>query len=273
MKKRKLSVKKTIVFIIFICSVCLLIISGYKLVMKMIDEKKINSQLEKLNISSIVNEVNSDNAQIIKQSDVVDGKDPYWGYIKMPFISVDFSELLEINNDTRGWIKVNGTNINYPIVQASDNSFYLNHAFDKSYNSAGWVFMDYRNNASVFDKNTIIYAHGMYNGTMFGSLKNIVNSNWYSNSDNYIVKLSTVDENTLWQVFSVYHIKTTSDYLKTDFKDNKSYQKFLDMLMKRSIYDFNTSVNSNDKIVTLSTCFDKKEKVVMHAKLIKKEAR
>ena len=73
----------------------------------------------------------------------------------MNMIDINFNELKNINNDVKGWIKVNGTNINYPFVQSKNNKYYLTHSFDKSYNSAGWLFLDYRNN----NKNTIIYAH------------------------------------------------------------------------------------------------------------------
>ena len=64
----------------------------------------------------------------------------------MNLIDVDFTELKQTNSDVIGWIQVNGTNINYPFVQTNDNSYYLTHAFNKSYNDAGWVFLDYRNN-------------------------------------------------------------------------------------------------------------------------------
>ena len=130
--------------------------------------------------------------------------------------------------------------------------------------------MDYRNNISVLDKNTIIYAHGRLDNTMFGSLKNILTSGWLNNKNNYIVKLSTEYENNLWQVFSVYKIKTTNDYLQISFISNESFLEFTDKLIKRSNFNFNTKVNENDKILTLSTCYNEKEKVVLHAKLIKK---
>ena len=191
----------------------------------------------------------------------------------MDLIDVDISNLKQTNAQTKGWIKVNGTNINYPFVQAKDNDYYLTHSFDKKYNKAGWVFLDYRNTLEPNDKNTILYAHGRYDNTMFGSLKNILKSNWYKNKNNYIVKLSTETENTLWQVFSVYHIKTTSDYIQTEFYSDEEYQSFLNTLLKRSAYNFNTSLNESDRILTLSTCYNEKERVVMHAKLIKKEIR
>ena len=108
----------------------------------------------------------------------------------MNLLNVDFTELKNINSNTKGWIQVNGTNINYPFVQANDNNYYLTHSYDNSYNSAGWVFMDYRNNVENLSKNTILYAHGRLDTTMFGSLRNITKSKWFNDSNNYIVKTS-----------------------------------------------------------------------------------
>ena len=187
----------------------------------------------------------------------------------MNLIDADFNELKQINKEVKGWIQVNGTNINYPYVQASDNDFYLNHSFDKSSNGAGWIFMDYRNNSQEFDKNTIIYGHGRSNTSMFGTLKNILKSSWFKDSNNYVIKLATEQENSLWEVFSVYKIPTTSDYLQIKFSSNEEFQNFANKLIERSAYNFNTPVNSTDKIITLSTCWNDEEKVVMHAKLIK----
>lgn len=201
-----------------------------------------------------------------------DKSDDYWDYIKMDMLSVDFDKLMKKNSDTVGFIKVNGTNINYPVVQSDNNKYYLTHAYNKSKNSAGWIFADYRNNMKDFDKNTIIYGHGRLNNTMFGSLKNILNSKWYNDKDNYIVKFSTKYENTLWRVFSVYSIEAESYYITTEFTDQE-YEKFLKTISERSVKDFNTSVTTSDKIITLSTCKDVagKKRVVMHAKLIKVE--
>ena len=196
---------------------------------------------------------------------------PIWDYIKMNLIDVEFSDLYELNHDVKGWIQVNGTNINYPFVQTTDNKYYLTHSFDKTYNSAGWVFLDYRNNLDDLDKNTIIYAHGRLDSTMFGSLKNILKSGWLNDTNNYVIKLSTQKHNTLWQVFSVYHIPTTNDYIKVNFNYNEEFNEWASMLLNRSAYNFNTTVNENDNVLTLSTCYNNNEKVVLHAKLIKIE--
>ena len=187
--------------------------------------------------------------------------------MKLKFIDVDINKLKTFNPDTIGFIKVMGTNINYPFVQTLDNDYYLNRSYDKTYNNAGWIFLDYRNN-EFNDKNTIIYGHGRINGTMFGSLKDTLKSSWQSNKDNYIIKISTEKENSIWQIFSVYKIATTSDYLQTTFSDNE-FESFINLIKGRSSYNFETNVTNEDKVLTLSTCYNDNDKMVVHAKLIK----
>lgn len=272
MKKRKIKIKwgnLTIFLIILICT-AIFIISIVNILKWTIDNKKTDKQTEIITNIKVIEEVNDDeNTEIIEQPITIDKNAPYWNFIKMNLIDADFNELKQINKDVKGWIQVNGTNINYPYVQASDNDFYLNHSFDKSSNGAGWIFMDYRNNPQEFDKNTIIYGHGRSNTSMFGTLKNILKSSWFKDSNNYVIKLATEQENSLWEVFSVYKIPTTSDYLQIKFSSDEEFQNFANKLIERSAYNFNTPVNSTDKIITLSTCWNDEEKVVMHAKLIK----
>ena len=273
-KRYKLKWKNLIALIIFLVAFVFLIKSGVDLINYFIDTNKTNDEIKEIEDVAEIKEVpDSEETEIIEQPEEIPESNPYWDYIKMNLISVNFDELLKLNNETKGWIQVNGTNINYPFVQTDNNDYYLTHSYNKSYNQAGWVFMDYRNNTENLDRNTILYAHGMNNKTMFGSLRNILSSSWYNNTNNHIIKLSTPTENTLWQVFSVYHIETTNDYIQTEFASDEEYQTFLDMLKGRSAVEFDTTVNTTDKILTLSTCYNKTDKVVMHAKLIKKEAR
>ena len=273
-KRRKLKWKNIIILIIILICLIFLIISIKDIIKWKIDSNKTDKQLNAIQEIVEIEEVDeTEEVEIIKQDEEIPQANPYWDYIKMNLINVNFNELKKINSNTKGWIQVNGTNINYPFVQAKDNKYYLTHSFDKSYNSAGWVFLDYRNNIEDLNKNTIIYAHGRLDVTMFGSLKNILKSGWLDNSDNYVVKLSTQNENTLWQVFSVYRIPTTNDYIKVNFNSNEEFKEWALMLMNRSAYNFNTTISENDTILTLSTCYDNDEKVVLHAKLIKKETR
>ena len=185
--------------------------------------------------------------------------------------SINFSELESINSDVVGWIQVNGTDINYPFVQTDDNSYYLTHSYSKDYNKSGWIFLDYRNNIYNFDKNTIIYGHSRYDSSMFGSLRNTLKKNWLNNEDNHKIYLSTKYGNTLWQVFSVYHLPNTNDYLATEFNDNEEFKNFIKLIKNRSIYNFNINVTENDKIITLSTCYRTDERMVMHAKLLEEQ--
>ena len=273
MKRRKIKIKwkNIILILIIITSSITLLISIFNIIKWKIDSNKTNYEITNIQENINVEEIqDTENTEIIEPVIEVPKENPYWDYINMNMINVDFNGLKRTNPDVVGWLKVNGTNINYPFVQSSDNNYYLTHSFNKSYNGGGWVFLDYRNNGTN-NKNTIIYAHGRSDKTMFGTLKNVLNNGWLNNTNNYVIKISTETENSLWQIFSVYRIPTTSDYLQTNFNDETEYQNFLDMIKDRSSHNFDTNVASTDNILTLSTCYNNSDKIVVHAKLIKKE--
>ena len=180
---------------------------------------------------------------------------------------VDFNTLKKVNSDTIAFLKVNGTQIEYPIVKTTNNEYYLNHSFDKKYNAAGWIFADYKNKFDGFDKNIVIYGHNRKNGTMFSTLKNILNKNWHEDEGNLKINLITEKDSFNYQVFSVYQIKKEEYYLQTNFNNDDRYLRFIEILKKRSIKDFNIDVNEEDQILTLSTCAnDNNYRVVLHAK-------
>lgn len=231
------------------------------------DNKKINDLEEEIQeiveVKEIEDEGETVNPPLEKESD-------YWYYVKVPFYDVDFTGLLEKNNDTVAYINVRGTNVNYPVVQTSNNDYYLTHAFDKSYNDAGWVYMDFRNNKNFTDFNTIIYGHGRLNKTVFGSLKTLLNKSWQNNKDNYILAISTPNINYIYQIFSIYTIPSETYYIQTSFKDDNRRNLWITEMNKRNTSIINSPANINDKIITLSTCLnDDGMRVVVHAKLIK----
>ena len=262
-KRKKLNVKNLCLLIFFLVMLIVFLFSLIKVIMWIIDNNNTNDIIKKVANTYEINEKSYDNEVIINENE----KDIYFDYMKLKFIDVDINKLKTFNPDTIGFIKVMGTNINYPFVQTIDNDYYLNRSYDKTYNNAGWIFLDYRNN-EFNDKNTIIYGHGRINGTMFGSLKDTLKSSWQSNKDNYIIKISTEKENSIWQIFSVYKIATTSDYLQTTFSDNE-FESFINLIKGRSSYNFETNVTNEDKVLTLSTCYNDNDKMVVHAKLIK----
>ena len=180
---------------------------------------------------------------------------------------VDFNLLKRQNSDTVAWIKVNGTNIEYPVVKAKDNEYYLTHSFDKSSNSAGWIFADYKNKFDGTDKNIVIYGHNRKDKSMFGSLRNILSSEWQNNSENTEITFVSENENCIYKVFSVYQIEKENYYIKTNFNSSSEFEKFLETIKTRSVKDFETPVSSADSILTLSTCAaNDNYRTVLHAK-------
>ena len=266
-KKRK---KLSLIILIIISSLLLstLTISLFNIFLWNKDNKANEKNLKVIKENTKITTIkDSDNTEFINKP--LDENDDYWYYSTFDLIDVDLKKLKEKNSDTIGWINVNNTNINYPFVRANDNDYYLHHSFDKSYNNAGWVFLDYRNNKDLTNKNNIIYGHHRVNNTMFTSLLNTLNQSWYTNKDNHIIRVSLENENSLWQIISVYKIPVESYYITTKFNTDNDFITFLDTISKRSIYDFNYNVNKDDKILTLSTCYDDDTRVVVHAKLIK----
>ena len=119
---------------------------------------------------------------------------------------IDFEKLKSINDQVVAWLKVYGTEVEYPVVQSKDNSYYLQRNLEKEYNVGGWIFADYKNKLDGTDRNIVIYGHNMKDSSMFGSLKKILEEEWYDNAENYIVEFITENEYQKYQVFSVYKI-------------------------------------------------------------------
>ena len=155
------------------------------------------------------------------------------------------------------------------VVKTTNNDYYLTHNFNKEYNSAGWIFADYKNKVDGTDKNLVIYGHNMRDDSMFGSLKWVINEDWYNNEDNKYITLITENETQVYEVFSVYQIEKEDYYIQTNFNTEKEFNTFAQTIKKRSKKDFNVDVNKEDNILTLSTCANNnKYRVVLHAKKI-----
>lgn len=217
------------------------------------------------NSKKIIEDINSD-VKIDDKTIEVNG-------VTANLIDTDISSLKKKNNDTIAWIKVNGTNVNYPVVKSTNNDYYLKHSFDNSYSQAGWIFMDYRNNIINFDDNTIIYGHNMLNQTMFSSLTNMLNESFFKTDDNNrYIYLTTENSSTLWKIFSIYVTNPETYYMNIDFSSKSDFSNFLNTIKSRSMYNLNEDVTANDKILTLSTCTNLNTKrLVVHAKLIYQE--
>ncbi len=238
-----------------------IVFSTYKIIRWQAESDVTNEVISTIQSTTTVREF-----QTIEVVPLEEERDPY---ANIKFIDVDLSSLKQTNPDTIGWINIPGTSINYPYVQTNDNEYYLHHSFNKRWTEAGWVFLDYRNQPALSDRNQVIYAHGRLDGSMFGSLQNVLNADWQNNADNHFIKIATETNNTLWAVFSTYRLPTTNDYMTVNFNNDTHFMEFIDMVKNRSTYNFNVDITADDHIITLSTCIGTNERMVIHAKLIK----
>lgn len=262
---------------VYVSLVSLIIIKSYEYVEKMsIDELNnsinngsyaadTNYELDKMNDKNNTNNNtnNSDNSNNSNSNNSNKTNSKY-NFEKV------FSKLKKINNETVGFLTVKGTNINYPVVQHNDNSYYLTKDFYKKKSSMGWIYMDYRNDSVNLSSNNIIYGHSMLNGTMFGTLRNVLTSNFRKNSENMIISYDTPNHEYKFKIFAGYRVNYTTDYLKTDFENKKEFDSFIKLIRGRSTFKTKDKVLYGDKIITLSTCAGNGEKrLVVHAVLIK----
>ena len=182
---------------------------------------------------------------------------------------INFKELKEINPETVGWVRVNNTNIDFPIVQHSDNTYYLKHNFYNEWNNSGWIFADSENSFETLDKNTIIYGHNMKNGEMFENLSYLLNDSWNFEKENLYFSFATEKKSYKAEIFSVYMKKATQLQIPSEFEDNEEFQEYIEEIKNSSIHDFDIDINKKDEIITLCTCGDtSKNRIVVHAKLI-----
>lgn len=172
-----------------------------------------------------------------------------------PTFTIDFDALKEINPDTVGWIKFDPepSQINYPLVQTTDNSTYLNKTFSDNENTVGAIFVNTYNNPDFNDRNTIIYGHRMNDSSMFHDLaKYEEKSFWEANPYFYIY---TPDGRKItYHIYAAGQVTETSDTYLTEFADDAAYQAFLDYTKQASAYDTGVDVTTSDTVVTLSTC-------------------
>ena len=185
------------------------------------------------------------------------------------FLSTNFTPLIEENSETVAWLYVTGTAINYPVVQTTDNSYYLSYNFNKEKNKAGWIFGDYRSDFKNLNRNTVIYGHNQTTSSMFGDLKKLIKTeNWFNTEENKYIYLNTPKASYVFEIVSVY-VTGDNKYIKHGLSNDKTYQEFIDYILENNtIEGLSTDVDIADKILTLSTCHSGK-RLSVQAKLIR----
>ena len=176
--------------------------------------------------------------------------------------------LKSINPDIYGWIKIDGTRVDYPVVQGKDNDYYLHYTFKKEYLYSGTLFVDYRNSKSLLrNYNTVIYGHNMTDGSMFNTLYNFKDRKFFENG---LIEVTTDEGLFIYEVFSAHVVNEKDPYFVTLFEDEEEFISFAEIMQMQSIYSKNINFAANDRVLTLSTCTNVRnyERFAVHARLI-----
>lgn len=241
--------KKIIRIILLIILICFMCYFSYNIYNYLSEEKaneKLNEDLIDIAITTTEIEIGEDNDNINE----------------MP-IEVNFEVLKQKNSDIVGWIYLENSPINFPVVQGKDNDYYLRRLIDGTYNIAGTIFMDYRNDKNMNDWNTIIYGHNMKNSTMFGTLLNYKEQSYY---DEHKI-MYYITENKKYEVELIAGYTESSDNIIYNISNNEYMKdKILEFAKNKSTFKSNVEINAEDKILTLSTCsydFDEARYILM----------
>ena len=230
------------IILVAIIIVCLSII-GYKYYNYNKDDK-LNSEIQDL--QPVINEASDLDNNFSGENDGQDqSKDG--DYVN----SANEEELKSINSDYKMWIQIENTNINYPVVQGSDNDYYLKHNFRKESNISGTVFVESANDIDN-DKNIILYGHNMRNGTMFNNITNYKEESFF-NEDN---KINIIMNNTLYEyeAFSVYVKNVSEVNLAIGFASEDEFINYAYNEAEESLYKKDVDFSAEDNLITLVTC-------------------
>src|SRR6056297_3285058 len=260
-----------ILIVVFIVSIGLLINSF----VKSYRANKLYAEARNIyykNIEEVLEqEITEENEENIEIPEEETPEEPGQEETTEPQAPVDISEF---NENVIGWINVNGTNIDYPVVQADDNDFYLDHNYKGEKDSYGSIYMDFRNVSVERDDNIIIYGHKIREGSMFSDLANYTNGNSYKDyfEKNNTIILDLNGGRTTWEIYSAYVVNLDQEdyYLYTIYKDKQNYLDFVEETKERSLVKKDIEITEDDTIISLVTCnfwYDN-ARVILHGKLV-----
>jgi sortase B len=260
--------------------VCGLVYFGYNLFLE-INYNRINQNIQ--NETSIYvrfedkqqDDIFDDSNFPTKSIDVEDNNDATifgpnekFKYNSMKFIHVDFDKLRQKNEESVAWIMVPNTKINYSVVQHKDNDFYLDHNLNKDYNTAGWIFGDYRCRFDILGYNTVIYGHNRRDESMFGQLHKMLEPDRFKDKKNRYIYVTTPLKSYVFEVFSVYTTEPNNEYNLAGFETSDAFNTYeKDISQKNTIKILDGNLISGSKVLTLSTCSNN-DRLVVHAQLI-----
>lgn len=169
-------------------------------------------------------------------------------------------KLQSINSEIKAWIKIDETDINYPVMQTADNEYYMTHNYKKEYSANGSIFLDKDYDWNLPSTNLLLYGHNNKNGTMFEELIKYENKYFYEQHP--IIKMTTNKEDSEYEIIAVFlsrvYYKTEKDvfryYYFINAKNKQEFENYVKNSKKESIYDTGKTAEYGDQLLTLSTC-------------------
>ncbi len=170
------------------------------------------------------------------------------------YLRVNYDLLKQTNSDFAAWIDIPDTKISYPVVYPpnEDNEFYLHTTFEKQYNFAGSIFLDYRSDPSWNGRNTVLYGHRMNDGSMFAALgKYLEKPFWETHREIHIYTAKGI---RIYDIFACYVAHVTDECYTFSFDSDDHFSNWVSNIKSKSNYNTDVSVNKDSKVIMLSTC-------------------
>ena len=173
---------------------------------------------------------------------------------------LQIAELQKQNPDIIGWIEIEGTNINYPVLQGEDNDYYMTHDYKKEKSTSGSIFLDKDYDWTIPSSNLLIYGHNMRNGLMFQDLLKYESEDFYK--EHQIIRFTTKYEDAEYEIISafrsrVYYKSETNVfryYFFVNAENEEEYNEFVTNAKEASLYDTGKTAAYGEQLITLSTC-------------------
>jgi sortase B len=254
-KKRRISINRLIRVFGVLLIVIALGLYGYDYYLSYVNQEDIREVVELLDVRDQIRE------RLIEEN-------PDLNYEEIERLSLEelHAQFESVNSDYVGWIVVNGTKINYPFVLGDDNSYYLNHNFQKRNLKHGAIFMDYRNKADFSDRHIVLYGHAMRDQSMFGAIDLYKRESFFNSHSTIEIRLK--NEIRTYKIFSAYQVDASITRLNVP-ANNRSLSSLFETFTSRAMYPTNTDISNKDHILTLVSCTDDVDngRIIVHAVL------
>ncbi len=180
-------------------------------------------------------------------------------------------QLKQINQDTAGWITIDGTVVNYPVVWSEIKNYYLKHDFYGKTLASGTIYIDERNSPRIAEnRNTVIYGHNMSDGSMFASLHDFSSATLFHGAT---IEIATEDGIYVYKPFSAHESDAYDNYFETDFANDEEFLTFCEQMAFLSLYQSDVTFDKDTRLLTLSTCKNeggsRDRRFAVHAVLVK----